>query len=179
MNGYCQTRRSQSSLCKAVDKRQREAENNQAAIIVLFRWLVEMPSSPTLMAVISVGSGDRCFSRMDRRPSKPGGSVSRCVPSSSDSFRCLSSSPKFAPPLLNLLQKYQLWFFLLAPLGSKILCLCIIKDTYMDHQRLKYTEVQSLWLYHESPQLNLKIPTNYLLLQYIQGVFLTGSPLKS
>ena len=94
MNGYCQTRRSQSSFCKAVDKRQREAENNQAAIIVLFRWLVEMPSSPTLMAVISVGSGDRCFSRMDRRPSKPAGSVLHCVPSSTDSFRCPSSANK-------------------------------------------------------------------------------------
>ena len=41
MNGYCQTRRSQSSICKAVDLKQREAENNQAAIILL----VEMSPS--------------------------------------------------------------------------------------------------------------------------------------
>ena len=39
---------------------------------------------------------------------------------------------------------------------------CIVQ--YRDYRRLKYTEVQSLWLYYQSPQVNkyLKITTYYL-----------------
>ena len=93
MNGYCQTRRNQSSICKIVNIQNKERlKITRLPSSSLGDWSKCHPV--VLMVVISVGSGDRCFSRMDRRPSKPGGSVLHCVPSSTDSFRCPSSANK-------------------------------------------------------------------------------------